>query len=186
MKPESQYRPEDYDIVMNRIKQLSDMMPTQRQVVRVPFSGDHNDSRIFCSQGLQLRPSITGWHGKPPVAGEESTIFLAGNNFSVHDTHVLAGGKSAKSVLISRHVLEVAIPKDATPTPSADGTSLLNLNIATPNGVSNHILIEIGPHDPHHTPGLEKPPPPPKPVERHHATGLSLGEGDPRPHELNQ
>ena len=34
--------------------------------VRVPFSGDHNDSRIFCSQGLQLRPSLLGWHGKPP------------------------------------------------------------------------------------------------------------------------
>ena len=117
----------ELQVASERLKQLKDMMPTQRLTVLVPSSGDHNDSRIFCSQGLQLRPSITGWHGKPPVPGEESTILLEGNNFSVHDTHVIAGGRSAKSVLISRHLLEVTIPKDATPTASADGTSLLNL-----------------------------------------------------------
>ena len=99
------------------------MMPTQRMVVRVPFSGDHNDSRIFCSQGLQLRPSLLGWHGKPPERGKESTLFVEGRNFSVHDTHVIAGGKPAKSVLISRNLLEVTIAKDASPTPSADGRS---------------------------------------------------------------
>ena len=93
-KVEGQYRPEEYQIAMDRLKQLRDLMPTQRLVVRVPFSGDHNDSRIFCSQGLQLRPSLMGWHGKPPVRGEESTIFLEGSNFSVHDTHVIAGGQT--------------------------------------------------------------------------------------------
>ena len=99
-KIEGQYRPEEYQIAMDRIEQLKDLMPTQRLVVRVPFSGDHNDSRIFCSQGLQLRPSLLGWHGKPPVCGEESTIFLEGRNFSVHDTHVIAGGKLATAVLL--------------------------------------------------------------------------------------
>ena len=118
-KIEGQYRPEEYQIAMDRIKQLKDMMPTQRLVVRVPFSGDHNDSRIFCSQGLQLRPSLLGWHGKPPVSGEESTIFLEGRNFSVHDTHVIAGGKLAAAVLVTRNVLEVTIAKDAAPTPSS-------------------------------------------------------------------
>jgi hypothetical protein len=142
-KVEGQYRPEEYQIAMDRIKQLKDMMPTQRLLVRVPFSGDHNDSRIFCSQGLQLRPALLGWHGKPPELGQESAIFVEGNNFSVHDTHVIAGGKVAKAVLISRHVLEVTIAKDATPTPSADGDPLLDVNIATPNGVSNHLLIRM-------------------------------------------
>ena len=96
-------------------------MPTQRLMVRVPSSGDHNDSRIFCSQGLQLRPSLLGWHGKPPEPGEESTLFVEGRNFSVHDTHVIAGGKPARSVLVSRNLLEVTIAKDASPMPSADG-----------------------------------------------------------------
>jgi hypothetical protein len=156
-KPDSQYRPEDYQIVMDRIKQLSDMMPTQRLAVRVPFSGDLNDSRIFCSQGLQLRPSLLGWHGKPPERCEESTLFLEGRNFSVHDTHVIAGGKPAKSVLISRNLLEVTIAKEASPTPSAEGDPLLDINVATPNGVSNHLLIKMAPPpDPHRTERAEE------------------------------
>ena len=147
-KVEGQYRPEEYQIATDRLKQLRDMMPTQRLVVRVPSSGDNNDSRIFCSQGLQLRPSLLGWHGKPPEQGEESTLFVEGRNFSVHDTHVIAGGKTAKSVLVSRNLLEVTIAKDASPTPSADGNPLLDINVATPNGVSNHLLIKMAAPDP--------------------------------------
>jgi hypothetical protein len=147
-KIEGQYRPEEYQIAMDRIQQLKDMMPTQRLSVRVPFSGVHNDSRIFCSQGLQLRPSLLGWHGKPPMRGEESTIFLEGRNFSVHDTHVIAGGKLASAVLISRNLLEVTIAKAATPTPNDRGVELLDVNVGTPSGVSNHLLIPMCPVDP--------------------------------------
>jgi hypothetical protein len=147
-KVEGQYRPEEYEIAMNRISQLKDLMPTQRLVVRVPFSGDHNDSRIFCSQGLQLRPSLLGWHGRPPERGAESTLFVEGRNFSVHDTVVIAGGKPARSVLVSRNLLSVTIAKDATPTPSANGEPLLDINVATPNGASNHLLIKMAPPDP--------------------------------------
>jgi hypothetical protein len=159
-KVEGQYRPEEYDIAMDRIKQLKDLMPTQRLSIRVPFSGDHNDSRIFCSQGLQLRPSLLGWHGKPPERGEESTLFIEGKNFSVHDTHVIAGGKPAKSILVSRNLLEITIAKDATPTPSASGDLLLDINIATPNGASNHLLIKMA------APHCEPKPPEPKPEKR--------------------
>jgi hypothetical protein len=156
-KVEGQYRPEEYDIAMDRIKQLKDLMPTQRLTVRVPFSGDHNDSRIFCSQGLQLRPSLMGWHGKPPERGEESTLFVEGKNFSVHDTHVIAGGKPARAVLVSRNLLEVTIAKDASPTPSSSGDPLLDINVATPNGASNHLLIKMA------APHCDPPPPVPKP-----------------------
>jgi hypothetical protein len=165
-KTEGQYRPEEYQIALDRINQLRDLMPTQRLVVRVPFSGDHNDSRIFCSQGLQLRPALLGWHGKPPESSEESTVFVEGNNFSVHDTHVIAGGKPARAVLISRHVLEVTIAKDATPTPSVEGDPLLDINVATPNGVSNHLLIKMAPpHADQKTAVCAKPDVPAKPVK---------------------
>ena len=63
-KVDGQYRPEEYQIATERLKQLRDMMPTQRLVVRVPSSGDNNDSRIFCSQGLQLRP-VAGRLARP-------------------------------------------------------------------------------------------------------------------------
>ena len=108
---------EEFQIASERLNQLKSLMPTQRLVVRVPFTGDGNDSRIFCSRGGQLRPALLAWHGKPPEAGVESTIFLEGKNFSVHDTHVIAGGKPAESVLVSRNIMEVTISKDATGDP---------------------------------------------------------------------
>jgi hypothetical protein len=144
-KVEGQFRPEEYQIALERINQLRSMMPTQRMVVRVPFSEDNNDSRIFCSQGGQLRPSLLAWHGKPPMEGEESTILIEGKNFSVHDTHVIAGGKPAKAVLVSRTILQVTIAKDACPTPGGSGQPLLDVSVATPNGVSNHLLIRMRP-----------------------------------------
>ena len=85
--------------------------------MRVPFSDNQNDARIFCSHGSQLRPTLSGWHGKPPEEGDETTLFLEGKNFSIHDTHVIAGGKPATSVLVSRQLLQVTIPKDAVPHP---------------------------------------------------------------------
>ena len=80
-----------------------------------------------------------------------------GRNFSVHDTHVIAGGKPARSVLVSRNLLEVTIAKDASPTPSANGTPLLDINVATPNGVSNHLLINMAHPDSHRAPPRAKP-----------------------------
>jgi hypothetical protein len=145
---EEQYRPEEYQIALERLNQMKSMMPTQRLQVRVPYTADNNDSRIFCSQGGQLRPSLVAWHGRPPEGGEESTILIEGKNFSVHDTHVIAGGKPARSDLVSRNVLEITISKDASPTPSAGGRPLLDISVATPNGVSNHLLIEMQPPRP--------------------------------------
>jgi hypothetical protein len=148
-KVEGHYRTEEYQIATERLNQLRSLMPTQRLVVRVPFADSQNDARIFCSHGSQLRPTITGWHGKPPEEGDETTVFLEGKNFSIHDTHVIAGGKSVTAVLVSRQLLQVTIPRDACPTPSSHGTSLLDINVATPNGVSNHLLIKMRSPDPH-------------------------------------
>ncbi len=147
-KVEGHYRPEELEIATERLNQLRSLMPTQRMVVRVPFADNQNDARIFCSHGSQLRPTILGWHGRPPEEGEETTLFLEGKNFSIHDTHVITGGKIAPAVLVSRQLLEVTIPKDACPTPSANGTALLDINVATPSGVSNHLLIKMHSRDP--------------------------------------
>lgn len=144
-KVEEHYLPEEYQIALERLKQIKSMMPTQRLQVSVPYTADNNDSRIFCSQGGQLRPSLLAWHGRPPERGQESTILIEGNNFSIHDTHVIAGGKPARSELVSRNVLEVTISREAASTPSAAGKPLLDINVATPNGVSNHLLIEMQP-----------------------------------------
>jgi hypothetical protein len=149
---ERKYRPEEYQIAVERLNQLKSLMPTQRLVVQVPFTDHNNDSRIFCSQGGQLRPTLLAWHGPPPIQGEESTILIEGKNFSVHDTHVIAGGQPAKQVLVSRNILEVTISKDACPSPGADGMPILDISVATPNGVSNHLLTKMRPPCPGHDP----------------------------------
>ena len=155
-------RPEELQVAVERLNQLKSLMPTQRLVVRVPFSAEQNDARVFSSRGGQLRPSLTAWHGKPPEQGEESVIFLEGKNFSVHDTHVIAGGKTAESVLVSRNVMQVTIPNDARPTPNAQGDPLLAISVATPNGASNHLLIRMIPATAV-PPAAPKPPPAPAP-----------------------
>ncbi len=168
---EGQYRPEEYQIALERLSQLKSLMPTQRLQVSVPYTDDNNDSRIFCSQGGQLRPSLLAWHGRPPQEGDESTILIEGKNFSVHDTHVIAGGKPARAVLVSRNVMEVTIAKDACASPSLDGRPLLDLSVATPNGVSNHLLIEMHPPCPDHKrPPESSPVAGAPPLEGHHAS----------------
>jgi hypothetical protein len=175
---EGEYGPDEYLIARQRLEQLRDMMPTQRMVVRVPTGADNNDSRIFCSLGLQLRPSLVGWHGRPPEQGVESTLFVEGRNFSVHDTHVVAGGRPAKAVLVSRHLLKVTIASDATPTPSTGGNLLLDINVATPNGVSNHLLIEMvapGPQRKREPAAAQAEP------DKAEARTVALGKGDTKP-----
>ncbi|WP_165067642.1 hypothetical protein [Paludisphaera rhizosphaerae] len=156
-------RLEELQIAVERINQLKSLMPTQRLVVRVPFSADSNDSRVFCSRGGQLKPSLLAWHGKPPEPGEESVIFLEGKNFSVHDTHVIAGGKAAESVLVSRNLMQVTISKDARTTPDAGGRPLLDISVGTPNGASNHLLIRMRAKSEHDDEPAKAVPPPPAP-----------------------
>ncbi|MBV8488130.1 MAG: hypothetical protein JO161_07610, partial [Planctomycetaceae bacterium] len=49
------------------------------------------------------------------------------------------------AVLVSRNVMEITIAKEASPTPGGDGQPLLDLSVATPNGVSNHLLLKMTP-----------------------------------------
>ena len=103
-----------------------------------------SSARWDCSSA---RRWSAGTAGRPNRAWSRP-LFVEGRNFSVHDTHVVAGGQPAQSVLVSRHLLKVTIARDASPIPSTGGNPLLDINVATPNGVSNHLLIEMVPPDP--------------------------------------
>jgi hypothetical protein len=162
-----QYSGRDMRIALERVEQLKDFMPTQRFNSPVPFCGEGNDARIFTSQGGQLRPTVTGWHGMPPEEGISSTIFLEGNNFTIHDTRVLIGNEPAEALLVSKTLLQVTISKEARPSASGGGPRFFDVNVATPHGVSNHMLIETRPGDPSRLKEHEKPPPPSKPEVLH-------------------
>ncbi|QEG43839.1 hypothetical protein [Roseimaritima ulvae] len=82
--------------------------------------------------------------------GQGTTLFLVGDNFSVHDTKVIAGGVCIPHVrLISRELMQVTIPscintvslcENGTPRP------YVAVYVATPYGVTNHLHVPV--HNP--------------------------------------
>lgn len=79
------------------------------------------------------------------AAVAKSTIFLVGDHFSVHETRVIAGNKSIEGAdmrLISRQVMEISIPETVTTVESGD-RKFVDVHVATPYGLSNHLLIPV-------------------------------------------
>src|SRR5690606_33492711 len=74
--------------------------------------------------------------------------FLLGNAFSVHETKAIAGGVEADFELMSRNVMRLTISKDARTIKGRDGRTLIDVHVATPNGISNHLLVETTPGAP--------------------------------------
>ena len=75
-----------------------------------------------------------------------TTVFLVGKHFSVHDTNVIAGGRCVPFQLISREIMQVTIPPNATrlknvTVEESEVQEVIDVHVATPYGVSNHLLI---------------------------------------------
>ena len=77
----------------------------------------------------------------PICEGQGTTLFLVGDNFSVHDTKVIAGGVCIPHVrLISREIMRVTIPSCVN-TVEVDGKEYIAVYASTPYGVTNHLHI---------------------------------------------
>ena len=155
------YRPEEVELLSDRISQLEDFLPVKSHSITLPFEGSLLGSEIFSSNAAGLAPRLLAWYGEPPQEGADSSIFILGNGFSVHEIHAIAGGVTIDDTngtnleMISRNVLRLVIPANARaiqttlPIPVPDGTTakrkLLDVHVATPNGISNHLLVEIQP-----------------------------------------
>jgi hypothetical protein len=86
-----------------------------------------------------------------------TTLFLVGDRFSVHDTKVIAGGRCVPFILLSRQIMQVTIPAFFDTVEMGDGDDrgpAIDVHVATPYGVSNHLLIPVV---------SDAPPPPPPP-----------------------
>ena len=89
-----------------------------------------------------------------------------GKNFSVHDTHVIAGRQAGQVGARQPQRARGHDRQGRLTDAERDGRPLLDINVATPNGVSNHLLIKMAkPHTdgkpPHDD---QRPPPPPEPL----------------------
>jgi hypothetical protein len=80
----------------------------------------------------------------PPVCeGFGTTVFLVGDNFSVHDTKVIAGGVCIPHVqLVSRQIMRVTIPSCVN-TVVVDGEEYVAVYAATPYGITNHLHVPV-------------------------------------------
>ena len=84
---------------------------------------------------------------EPICEGAGTTLFLVGDNFSVHDTKVIAGGVCIPHVrLISREIMRVTIPSCVnTVTIKENGkcNEYVAVYMATPYGVTNHLHVPV-------------------------------------------
>lgn len=162
------YRPGDVEHMMTAVQQLDRRLPVQKMMVQVPFENTLGGFEMFSAGVTDLAPELHGWYGAPGVKiaakedhacnsngvsltganGEQcagtcraTTLFLVGDGFSVHDTQVIAGGKCVPFTLLSRQVMRVSIPNDANVVTADDNRQHVDVHVATPYGVSSHLLI---------------------------------------------
>lgn len=79
-----------------------------------------------------------------------TTLFLTGDRFSVHETKVIAGGRCVPFTLLSRQIMQVTIPYNVNTMLYKEGKGggikkVVDLHVATPYGVSSHLLVPVVP-----------------------------------------
>ncbi len=83
----------------------------------------------------------------PVCEGAGTTLFLVGDNFSVHDTKVIAGGTCIPHVrLISRELMQVTIPSCVNTVSLCENGKnqpYVAVYVATPYGVTNHLHVPV-------------------------------------------
>ncbi len=137
------YRPGELNRLERRLAQLEAFVPSQTYRVPLPDEGDLLGFDLFRSDHARLEPWLIAWYGKVPKEGVVSSVFFLGKGFSVLNTHVIVGGVDAKFDLLSRNVMEVTIDPVARPIETNSGRLVFDAHIATPNGISNNVFIDV-------------------------------------------
>ena len=162
------YRDGEVDRLVKRVKQLDRRLPLQTLECQVPVENSLGGFEIFSAGTRELAPELAGWYGAPgydPHRG--GVMFLTGDNFSVTNSKLIVGNQMVHARMISRQIIEVNLPpglatirdrrlekeyKVATSEDEGyfneDVEGYVDAHIATPYGVSGHLLIPVV-HPPH-------------------------------------
>lgn len=142
------YRPDDVRVLMSKIHQVAAMLPMQSQRVLMPFDNAANGFQLFTEGASALVPELTGFEGADRVrTGQETSFLLFGKGISIHETRVVAGGrmldpsKEAEAEILSQEVIRVTLPKDVQPSVTVEDLPYVEVYLATPEGISNRLLI---------------------------------------------
>jgi hypothetical protein len=148
------FREVEHQVLLKRIDQLEARLPTQSYKVQIPYENTLGGFKVFNNGITDLAPVLRSWYGAPGInLSKETTIFLMGDHFSVHQTRVIAGGlevnnpvtKPSTVEMLSRQVLKVTIPAGANTVLNQVGDGkpslFVDVHLATPYGVTQHLLI---------------------------------------------
>ena len=109
---------------------------------KVQAPGDSPCDTAPASEGSGTRACEAGETVSQPAG---TSIFLVGDNFSVHETRIIAGGVEIPSDhvhMISRQVVQVNIPT-CVATVQLDCKEFVAVYAATPYGVTSHLHVPI-------------------------------------------
>ena len=113
------YRDGEVARLLRRVDQLDRELPLQTMLAQIPHENTSGGFELFNTGVTDLAPELIGWYGTQGVDPRtETTVFLVGKGFSIHDTSLVAGGKpvaKANMELISRQVLKVTLPAGLEP-----------------------------------------------------------------------
>ena len=105
------YRDGEVARLMRRVDQLDRELPLQTMIAQIPYENTSGGFELFNTGVTDLAPELVGYYGAEGVNPNGTTVvFLVGKGFNLHDTSVIAGGKSVPITIISRQVLRAEIP----------------------------------------------------------------------------
>ncbi len=160
VKDQHRYRDGEVERLLKRSHQLSQELPINTMYSQVPYENTLGGFEMFASGVVDLAPELVGFYGAPGVDPNLPTeLFLVGDNFSVHDTHLIAGNTRVKFMMLSRDVIQATIPANvriekrlSNPRKSVSSTGCKNgdcdeayveLRLATPYGVSSALWVPV-------------------------------------------
>ena len=146
------YRDGEVARMLRRVDQLERELPLQTLRCDLPGSNTLGGFELLSSGTRELAPELLGWYGSPgyQIGGGPQTFFIVGDNFSVHETEAIAGTVKVDASLLSRQVMRVTVPAGvpvitdarlADGLPPAEYAGYVDVHLATPYGVSNHLLV---------------------------------------------
>ena len=158
VKDQHLYRDGEVQRLLKRSHQLSQELPINTMYAQVPYENTLGGFEMFASGVTDLAPELVGFYGAPGVDPNLPTeLFIVGDNFSVHDTHLLAGNTKVKFKLLSREVMQATVPPGVRIEPrlckprhttyacNEDGCNdpYVELRLATPYGVSTALYVPV-------------------------------------------
>ncbi|MHB0955376.1 MAG: hypothetical protein ACYC0X_03260 [Pirellulaceae bacterium] len=144
------YRDGEVERLLKRVHQLDRKLPLQTLNAQVPYENSLGGFEMFSSGTSELAPELLGWYGAPGVRLSEPTVlFLAGDNFSVHQTRLVVGTQEVPFRVLSRQIMQVTLPaglrymEDENLRKDELYEGYVDAHLATPYGTSSHLLIPV-------------------------------------------